>query len=33
MAIWIERCDRASRDCHSNLLGDGRELWYSLDPE
>src|SRR2546423_7371167 len=27
MKAFIEHCDRASRDCHANLLGDGRELY------
>jgi len=27
MKAFIEHCDRASRDCHANLLGDGRELF------
>jgi hypothetical protein len=26
MKTFIEQCDRASKDCHANLLGDGREL-------
>ncbi|HEV7914893.1 MAG TPA: DUF1996 domain-containing protein [Albitalea sp.] len=24
---WTARCDRASMDCHSHLLGDGREVY------
>ena len=27
MQAWINNCDRASRDCRANLLGDGRELY------
>ncbi|HEX6361727.1 MAG TPA: DUF1996 domain-containing protein [Albitalea sp.] len=24
---WVKGCNRAQRDCHSNLLGDGREIY------
>ena len=25
-AIWVQKCDREQRDCHSHLLGDGRAM-------
>lgn len=31
MATWVSRCDQSALDCHSHLLGDGRELYYPRD--
>jgi hypothetical protein len=27
MDAWVQNCDRASRDCHAHLLGDGRMMY------
>jgi hypothetical protein len=24
--IWVQKCDREQKDCHSHLLGDGRQM-------
>lgn len=26
--VWVERCVNPAMDCHSHLLGDGREIYY-----
>jgi hypothetical protein len=32
VAAFVKNCDQASRDCHSHLLGDGRMIYNSLEP-
>lgn len=29
---FVKYCDQASMDCHSHLLGDGREIYNNLEP-
>jgi len=24
--VWVQKCDREQKDCHSHLLGDGRMM-------
>lgn len=31
MAAWVRSCDQDARDCHSHLVGDGRELYYDRE--
>jgi hypothetical protein len=32
-ATFVKYCDQGSNDCHSHLLGDGRALFSSIEPD